>query len=401
MPRPVTLVRPLSRGALLCSALLSVAASCDGVTGVTERVVRSRWSRAQDGRTYSRPAVLGDVVFFATGDGRVIARDRATGAERWSAVVAGGSLRGGNLVVRGGVVVASAVQHAVGLDAATGRELWRYVPPRDTVGKGPDADPGQFVANRVDADDGAAYLPAWGASVSAVDLHTGAVRWVWEPGVSAGDTAASGRFRSGAEGVRVSGDTAFATVWHNLDRQGLASEAWLVALDRATGGELCRVVIPRYAGGLTVQGAPAFFGNLVVFTTLGGRTWAVDRKTRALAWQFVPPARYATSTQVEISGGVAYVDGGDDFLYALDAATGAVRWKADAGNGATRDLLVTDRRVYYPTYGTLRVLDRATGRGVATARVAPDGHVWETAAVADRGRIFITTTTAAQSFDEP
>ena len=400
MPRPLRSPRAATRGSLLCAALLG-AASCDRATPPAG-AWRPRWSQAQAGETHSRPAILGDVVYFGTGDGRVVARDRATGVERWSAPVApGGAIEGGNLVVRSGVVVAAAVQHAVGLEAATGRELWRYVPPRDTVQKGPSAYPGQFVVSHFDADDDAAYLPAWGASVSAVDLRSGAVRWVWEPGISAGDTATRGRFRSGSMGARVSGDTVFATVWHSLDALGLASEPWVVALDRVTGRELWRVVLPSYSGGVIIQGAPAFYRNLVVVASNGGRTWAIDRTTRQVAWQFTPPARYATDTQAEVAGDVTYVNGGDDFLYALDAASGTVRWRANAGNGATRDLLVTDRRIYYPTGGTLRVFDRATGHIVASTRVAPDGDIWETPAAAAGGELFVTTTRAAQRFDEP
>lgn len=392
----------IPRAAAPLLLLVGSAAACDGVTGAGGRLWVPRWSQAQDGATGSRPAVLGGVVFFGTGDGRVVARDRATGAARWSATIApGGAVEAANLVVRSGVVVAAGVQHVVGLDAATGRELWRYVPPRDTVQQGPDAYPGQFVASHLDADDGAAYLPAWGASVSAVDLHSGAVRWVWEPGVSAGDTASFGRFRSGSMGVRASGDTVFATVWHFLDRQGLASEPWLVALDRATGRELWRVVLPSYTGGTCVWGAPGFFGNLVIVAAVGGRTWAVNRATQRIAWQFTPPAQFATLSEAEVAGDRVFVDGGDESIYALDAATGAVTWRA-ATMSATRDLLVTDRRVYYPRDGTLHALDRATGRQLATARVTPDGDIWETAAATDgRGRIFVTFTKGALSFDEP
>jgi outer membrane protein assembly factor BamB len=186
-----------------------------------------------------------------------------------------------------------------------------------------------------------------------------------------------------------------------LDRQGLKSDQWLVALDRASGRELWRVVIPSYTGGVSVEGAPGFYGNFAIFATVGGRVWAVDRSTQQIAWQFLPSARYSTPTQVEVTDGAVFVNGGDDFLYSLDAATGSVRWKANAGNGATRDLLVTGTRVYYPTGGSLLVFDRASGRQMASARVSPDGDIWETPAAAASGEIYVTTTKAAQSFAEP
>lgn len=48
----------------------------------------------------------------------------------------------------------------MGLDAVTGRELWRYAAPLDTVDAGPRPNPGQVVEAHVDADDAMVYIPA-------------------------------------------------------------------------------------------------------------------------------------------------------------------------------------------------------------------------------------------------
>jgi outer membrane protein assembly factor BamB len=391
--------------------VLSLAASaCERLAGPDDRGggLRARWHRSQAGtEVRARPAVLGDLVYFGTGDGYVVAREWATGARRWGAAVSRGTaVQGANLVARAGVVVAPLVRRVVALDAATGRERWRYDPPPDTVDAGPRPAPGQVVLSHVDADDATVYVPAWGASVSALDLRTGAARWVWQPGHSPGDPEPGGVYRSGSMGVRVSGDTVFATVWHALERLagGLvgASESWLVALDRGTGRELWRAVLPGYPpGGVIVAGAPAIHGNFVLVATDGGHVWAIDRATQQVAWHFTPRTEYVTLTQVEVYGGVAYADGGDRRLYGLRAADGTVLWSADATNGATRDLLVTERRVYYPTAGKLHVFDRATGRRLATARVRVDGDIFESPAAFADGRVFVTATDGAWSFDEP
>jgi len=367
--------------------------------------VRTRWYREQRGESSAQPAVVGDVAYVGTGDGHVIARDRRTGAERWRGQIAvNGSVGGGSgvtLVARAGVVVAPSVGHVMALEAATGREVWRYSPPPDVPYGGPNALPGQVSRTRADADAEAVYLPAWGASVSALDLRTGTVRWVWQPGRSAGDTAADGRFRSGAEGVRVSGDTVFVAAWHFLDRLGLRSEPWLVALDRATGRELWHVVLPSYTGGVVASGAPALYRNLVILGTRGGHAWAIDRSTQALAWHYVPRTRYATFAQPEVYGDALYIDGGDERLYALRAGDGTVLWAADV-SGATKDLLATDRRVYYPSAGRLHVVDRASGRVITTVRApGAEGDIFESpVTVADR-RVFVNVTQGVWSFDEP
>ena len=112
------------RTPVLLVALALLACRGEPTAGGANRV-RERWHQAQPGHSWARPAVAGDVVYFGAGDGQVIARDAATGAPRWAARVGLERVDGANIVVRGGVAAVSVVRHTVGLDAATGRELWR------------------------------------------------------------------------------------------------------------------------------------------------------------------------------------------------------------------------------------------------------------------------------------
>jgi outer membrane protein assembly factor BamB len=186
-----------------------------------------------------------------------------------------------------------------------------------------------------------------------------------------------------------------------LDRVGLKSEAWLVALEARTGRELWRFVQPSYTGGVMVEGAPGLIKNLVIFSTVGGRVVAVDRSTHAVVWTFASPqARYATVSQAEVYDGTVYADGGDERLYALDAATGAVRW-ASPTLSATQDLLVTNKRIYHSNGGKLRIVDRATGGIVATVAVRSIEDAIESPASFADGSVFVTVSRAAWSFAEP
>jgi len=346
--------------------------------------------------------VLGDLVYFGTGDGQVIARDVATGAPRWAAKVTNDAVEGANLVARAGVVVAPLILSTVGLDAATGRERWRYLAPRDTA-LGSAGLPGQVVLTRIDADEETVYIPAWGASVSAVDLRTGAVRWVWQPGRAPTDTAATGRFRSGSMGVRVSGDAVFATVWHYLTELGGRSEAWLIALDRATGRERWRVILPALGQGVLIAGAPAVAGDLVIATASAGETFAVDRTSGRFVWQFAAPGRTpSTPSQAEVYGDAVYLDGGDHSIYALRASDGGVLWQAAVETQATRALLVTERRIVFPEGRYLNVLDRQTGRQLArVTQPRTTDPLFASPAAFANGRVFVTMNNAAWSFDEP
>jgi outer membrane protein assembly factor BamB len=306
-------------------------AGCDRVTGPSDGV-RERWYVAQVGHAYARPVIGDGVVYFGTGDGQIVARDRATGAARWVTTIAPGQEIGGaNLVLRAGVVVAPVAYDVVGLDAATGRKLWQYKPPADVVGFGPGL-PGYVYRHTVDVDDEVAYIPAWGASVSAVDLRTGAARWVWQPGRTATDTAAE-RFRGGSDAVRVSGDTVFATAWHSLDVNGLSGEAWLVALDRASGRELWRVTVPVRSNGVATRATPALWRGLTLFNTIAGDLYAVDRRTQQITWHVEPDApgpgavRDANLASAAVVGDVVYHNAGDGYLYARRASDGALLWR--------------------------------------------------------------------------
>ncbi|NUO61957.1 MAG: PQQ-binding-like beta-propeller repeat protein [Gemmatimonadaceae bacterium] len=382
--------------------IVCVASACRESTA-SGGSVRERWYQGQPGYGYARPATSGDLVFFGTGDGQVIARRQATGAAVWTTKVASQWIGGSIMIVRDGVLVVPIVQSTVGIDVATGSQLWKYDAPVDTGAQtGPTPSPGQVFRTHLDSDPQTVFIPAWGASISAVDISTGAVRWIWEPGASATDTAAV-RFRSGSEGARASGDTVFATAWHFLDRTGNSSEAWLVALDRQTGRELWRFVVPtRYTGGAFVNGAPVVWGNLVIFESIGGHEYAVDRSTQRLVWEHKPNTTNATEAESELFGDIVYHDGGDGYIDALRASDGSLVWRAAFGGMTTRDLLVTDRRVIFTDGGSLRVLDRATGREIVRLQQprTSDSFFGSPAAYAN-GQIFVTVGGAAWSFDEP
>ena len=402
-PRAAPRIGSRLRPPRAAAPLLLAALACRGEP-TAPGAVRERWRQPQPGYSWARPAVLGDVVYFGTGDGQVIARDRATGMQRWAARVGGGMVKGANVVARAGVVAVAVVHWTVGLDAATGRELWRYDAPPDT-GLGSPGLPGEVVLSRLDADDAAVYVPAWGASVSAVDLRTGAVRWAWQPGRAPTDTAASGRlFRSGSQGVRAVGDAVFAVVWHNLTDLGGRREAWLVALDRATGRERWRVTLPAESDG-NVFGGPAVWGDLVLATAVNGATFAVRQATGEPVWQFASPDRIpSTPSQAEVYGDVVYLDGGDHYVYALRASDGVELWRSAFETQATADLLATERLVVFPEGSHLNVLDRATGRRLAhfvQPRVPDEEALFASPAAAASGEVFVTVNGGAWSFEVP
>ncbi len=384
--------------------IAAVLGSCSDSSTAPTGGVRERWYQTQPGYGRARPAVNGEAVFFGTGDGQVIARDINSGAALWAAKVSSEGIKGANLIVRSNVLIAPSVFETVAVDARSGQELWRYKAPNDTVGVAVgSASPGTVIDSRIDADNDMAYIPAWGASISALDLRTGAVRWVWRPGAIAGDTAISGVFASGSMGVRVGGDTLFATLWHFTNRAGGSSEAWLVALAKINGTELWRVKLPFIGSGVLIETAPALYQNLVLVHTLSARTYAVDRSTQAIAWEFTAPtATLSTLAGPEVSGSVVYVDGGDGQTYALQAANGAIIWKGAFGTATIGDMLVTDRHIIFSTGAELHILDRQTGKqNLVIVQPHTSDPLFGSPAQFANGSVFVTVAGAAWCFDEP
>jgi len=387
-------------------ALTVCLASCGDSTGPSSGGFHQRWYQSQSGYAWARPAVSGNVVYFGDGLGDVIARDVRTGSQIWIARAGQGPIYGANILVRAGVVVAPVETHTVGLDAVTGRGLWFSKAPADTVDVLPGyiPGPGSVVGSTIDADDQTVYIPAWGASVSAVDIHTGNVRWIWRPGRIESDTATSGVFRSGSMGVRVSGDTIFATLWHYVIRSGVYSDAWLVAIDRVAGKELWRVRLPFVGGGTMIWSPPLFYQNLVIVNTLPARTYAIDRTTQKVVWQFVAPSEHllTTTAEPEVYGDVVYVDGGNEQLYALRARDGAVIWGAPFPTQATANLLVTERRVIFTNGQELMALDRETGHMIArTTQPGTYDGLFSSPAAFSNGFVFVTMAGAAWCIGEP
>jgi len=371
-----------------------------------EAHVRERWFIPQTkGFPNPRPVVSGATAFFASGSGYVIARDVETGDPKWSTQIGtsvysvSSEIFGENFILRAGILVTAVQFHTSAIDASTGRELWRYEAPLDTV-EDANPRPGYVQRARIDADDETVFIPAWGASVSAVDLQTGRARWVWRVEPTLGH-------RSGAMGVRLSGDTVFATVWHSLNQTGTQGEAWLLALDRLTGAEFWRVVLPKIGSGTTVNDAPALWHNLVYVTLTSGDLFAVDRGSQQVAWHIptqLPLSNVGTAliTGPEVYGDSVYANGSDMKLHAYRALDGVEVWSSD-GSQFDRDLLVTSKFVYASDGATLYMFDRATGRRYAALghpRKAYD-YIFSSPATIDGNRLFITLSDGAWSFFEP
>ena len=398
---------------LVVPVLFSLALGCRDATGPleTQRVgewntfghVRNRWYVPQAGYADACPTVAGNVVVFGTGDGFLVARNRATGNALWQTRVNAYSVDAPLLAVKD-VIVALADYETVGVDRTSGQVLWYYAaPPDSNAWFGYPPAPGYLAENYAAADsDGTVYVPAWGGSVSAVDVRTGLARWAWR--LDSGYV-----FNSGASATAVAGDTVLAALWQNTNLSGTEMRGFLVSLDRATGHELARAALPfapTRIGGRIVATPDA----VVVASGGAGVLAAVDRRTGATRWLFSPPPnqygfRYSSASGVSGDADAVFTDGGNDHFYALNAATGKQLWENDLYGTPPATGTASARRVYSSDGWALTIFDRQNGKVVA--KVLQPGHDPQSAdaligcvTVAD-GEVYATTAGAAWSFWEP
>jgi eukaryotic-like serine/threonine-protein kinase len=78
-----------------------------------------------------------------------------------------------------------------------------------------------------------------------------------------------------------------------------------------------------------VIGSPGFAGGLVYVASDDGNFYAIDAQSGAQRWKFEVKSRVPSTPA--IAGGVVYFTAYDGNVYALDAATGAVKWKFQTG----------------------------------------------------------------------
>jgi outer membrane protein assembly factor BamB len=159
-----------------------------------------------------------------------------------------------------------------------------------------------------------------------------------------------------------------------------SSDGKLYAIDRATGTERW-----QFASKGPIASSPAVHQGLVYFSSLDGKIYALDSETGKERWsfatggerRFTAPGIHGAMPRTErmpdpfdvflsspaVAGGVVYIGSGDQNVYALDAVTGAVRWRFAAGDVIHASPAVANGTVYIGSWDrNLYALDAAAGR---------------------------------------
>jgi outer membrane protein assembly factor BamB len=142
-------------------------------------------------------------------------------------------------------------------------------------------------------------------------------------------------------------------------------------------------------GAPRMASSPAVAGNQVVYHTMGGMVYVLDRVNGNLEWSW--NAGSAIESSPVILHGTDYFGTASGEVYALDLRTHELRWSRSVGAKITSSAAIAGSTLFVGDYaGRLWALSPATGAIRWTGQV--NGRIYGTPAVA-KGRVFVPSST--------
>jgi outer membrane protein assembly factor BamB len=203
----------------------------------------------------SSPTIVGNVLYFGSGDHSVYALDATTGALRWK-FATGDVVHASPAVTGGFVYVGSWDRNMYALDAATGKERWRFQTGNDTTTHNQIG-----IASSAAVQDGIVYFGCRDGHFYAVDAGSGALRWSHDNHM--GWIIASPAVKSGVVYFPTSDGTRFK------------------ALDAATGAVKFNVENKAFS-----FSSPAIVNETLYFGTADGWIHAMDIANGSMTAEF-------------------------------------------------------------------------------------------------------------------
>jgi outer membrane protein assembly factor BamB len=338
------------------------------------------WATELGADVRTTPVVTATTVYAGSGDGRLYALDRRTGARRWH--FDAGSPVDGSPALAGAVVyftVRNGTIYAIG--ASDGVLRWRHRAGAAIALAPPQGNLNYMIASPVVADS-TVYAGGSDGVFTALDRNTGAERWKAVLGVS--------MWTAPAVGERLIYVAANDGRLYALDRR-TGARRWQFATDGATIDQQKEGYDRR-----SIQSAPSIDGDVVIFGSRDGTIYGVDAATGRERWRDASYAPSWISGSPAIRGDTAFVTTSDArVIAALDARTGQELWRTPVGARIFPAVtLIGGSALAGTDGGQLVSLDASTGR--VQWRLEAGDPVQGTAAIrngvlyfgSDGGRVF-------------
>ena len=271
------------------------------------------WRFHTKGKIFSSPTIGSGVAYVGSTDGRLYAVRANDGTKLW-AFATRGAVNSTPAVANGTVFFSSLDGNVYAVDAARGTQKWRFRTGGERRFTAPGIhgiapstelmpDPFDVFLSSPAVAGGTVYIGSGDHNVYALDAQSGALRW-------------------------------------------------------------------KFATGNVVHASPAVHRGLVFIGSWDRFFYALDARSGAVVWKFATGDDRTTYNQVGIAGSAAVADGTvyfgcrDSHFYALDEKTGALRWKRDEhGSWVIATPAVGGDTVYYTTSDERKffAVDAATG----------------------------------------
>jgi outer membrane protein assembly factor BamB len=339
-------------------------------TGFTQQAttwdptVRPAWRTTQ--ATIGTPVIGGNHVFALTADHQLLKVSLDDGSELWRVTTGEeGTTHGHALAVTSSSVLVGEYD-LVALDRLTGRRQWTFV-PRDGYAPGP-------YLGDVHRDE-VAFAGSASGHLHAVNARTGGIEWtaVVDPGQE-----------STVYAPRVDGRQVIAGFTHH----SAPSRGGLVALGISDGHERWRFTFPTQTTSTHMAGGPIVTGEVAVAASGDGRIWAVDRETGELRWTLpavtgeldsIVPAGAQDQRALTTSGSTLIAGSTTGYVIGFDIDARREIWRFPGGRlGSTAFAMGSANGVAFVPYvsGFLVALDAATGAQRWRTNDWQQGFIW-------------------------
>jgi outer membrane protein assembly factor BamB len=320
--------------------------------------VAPAWTANVGGAVQSHLVRDGDALYVTTMGNDLVVLDAATGKERWR-FAAGDSIFS-TPVVAGGTVYFGSADHLVyAVDTQTHQVKWKSK-TGGAVFAGPAVAKGVVCVGSVDQ------------SIYGFDAATGEVRWT---------VKGQGMYQSN---TATDGERFFVGGWDNGMRAIDAATgklAWEARVGHDKNGRIQFYYAPAIS-------SPAVGGGKVFVTSNDGILHAFDARSGKIAWEF-DGKKVGYSSPLFHGGRVYCAIGDQGAVFCWNAADGKLMWQSKA-EGVIYDssFAFAGGRVFIGSVdGTLNAFDAGTGKLEWLYRLGM-GHVFASPA-ADGGRVYI------------
>jgi outer membrane protein assembly factor BamB len=312
-----------------------------------------RWQVQTGGRVRSSPAVTASTVYVGGGDGFLYALDRTSGAVVWK-FNAGDPVDASPALANGLVIAATLSGRFFAVDQKSGKLRWSRVTGKALPFNTAPAGGWDLVASSPLVVGQTVVIGGPDGGIYALDAGTGNVRWRYQTG---GRVRSSPAYRDGMTVVGSWDGRVYA-----LDF-ATGKERWVFHTDGDTLNS-AKFGFDRRA----VQSSPAIVGGAVYVGSRDGGLYAIDAATGARRWRSTHRGSWVVGSP-SVANGRAYVGSSDGhFIQAVDTATGKEVWRLNLESNVLASPLLAGDLLLAATFSTsslrgeLLAIEPATGR---------------------------------------